>query len=852
VRTPAARAFVHSLNILVKYVRLYGFRHKRTQEQFQVTWGELRGALPATGNSGLLLGVSGKTLLLDGVPLDTGQSERSFAQLLSTAGLASIHFSNRIAIHDFTRLVRAFAAGGSKAEVVADQIKKALGSDKDATIRVNEIRFVAQDPSAPEIPLAVQLAAQNLGPEAREWLNEPQKLLQLIAAAEGAKQAAPSPTTPSPLKESEVVKAIRLITRFGEVNDGSEAIAVAKDLKREISSETNLQGVLQSMLEQLAAKTPQNSGDTPLLMRAAEHLAIRFAMEQYERGEVRVNSIHELLERMSRQMESLRKLLRANEDKMSRAGLLVESHADILDRQFWAEVPESGKRSVLLSQEAACVPPRNIIIYIEELEQRGDQEAIVSILRNYVDCIATGDAESRRKAATGLSQLADLYVGVARDLLPHAIRTVSEQVTTESGMEIQSLLSAAFVRISQEAADQRQYAAVQEILASLQRVENERPVLAQELRPRVGIENRLPEFIEEALQLPHVPADLVEVLRRTPKVATEQIAERFSRCGRREECDRLFELVSRLTEDGARHLRETLRVGAVRQAASCVGLLTRISPLTVLDLLPSRLREWNRFYHDTVVRQIAMSNAPERGQILFELLDVLDQAVLPQAVDEIGLSGDRALTSGMIVLADVGATAARSPFLQVKAIEALGRLHDDSAVPVLRSLVESRKMWKWLYPRELRLAAAQALLKIEAQYGPQLVTEAGFSPEELDLLPLDAEFTQPWVRQRRYQRVLQQRMLPAMATSSWGRTELGIRELSLGGGLAKKDDELRLGSDATLELQLGLRHVLIQALLRRARQGEVSFEIVDMDLEERSKLRRLLTDQIHRIAALPN
>jgi len=79
---------VHSLNILVKYVRLYGFDHKRTETQFQTTWNELQNGLPTTGESGFLLGVSGQQLLLDGSPLETGQAERSFAQLLTTAGLA--------------------------------------------------------------------------------------------------------------------------------------------------------------------------------------------------------------------------------------------------------------------------------------------------------------------------------------------------------------------------------------------------------------------------------------------------------------------------------------------------------------------------------------------------------------------------------------------------------------------------------------------------------------------------------------------------------------------------------------------------------------------------------------------
>ena len=58
-----------------------------------------------------------------------------------------------------------------------------------------------------------------------------------------------------------------------------------------------------------------------------------------------------------------------------------------------------------------------------------------------------------------------------------------------------------------------------------------------------------------------------------------------------------------------------------------------------------------------------------------------------------------------------------------------------------------------------------------------------------------------------------------------------------------------MGSDAALDLQLGLRHFKAQVMLRCARQGLISFEIADMDLEERYKLRRILAEQMHRIAA---
>src|SRR5271156_2756370 len=88
----SARAFVRSLNILLKFARLYEFGHVRTAAQFETTWNELRQALDDSGETGLLLGASGNQILLDGVPLGAAASERSFAQLLISSGIASIHF----------------------------------------------------------------------------------------------------------------------------------------------------------------------------------------------------------------------------------------------------------------------------------------------------------------------------------------------------------------------------------------------------------------------------------------------------------------------------------------------------------------------------------------------------------------------------------------------------------------------------------------------------------------------------------------------------------------------------------------------------------------------------------------
>src|SRR5215467_2454410 len=57
-RATAARAFVRSLNILLKFARMYDFGHPRTKKQYETAWSELRMALGSEDRSGLLLAVS--------------------------------------------------------------------------------------------------------------------------------------------------------------------------------------------------------------------------------------------------------------------------------------------------------------------------------------------------------------------------------------------------------------------------------------------------------------------------------------------------------------------------------------------------------------------------------------------------------------------------------------------------------------------------------------------------------------------------------------------------------------------------------------------------------------------------
>jgi len=64
--------------------------------------------------------------------------------------------------------------------------------------------------------------------------------------------------------------------------------------------------------------------------------------------------------------------------------------------------------------------------------------------------------------------------------------------------------------------------------------------------------------------------------------------------------------------------------------------------------------------------------------------------------------------------------------------------------------------------------------------------------------------------------------------------------------MGTKEDNLRVGSEANIDISIGVRHVRGHVLLRRARVNEVGFELVDTDLDSRYRLRNLLMETIDR------
>ena len=1159
-RAMAARAFVRSLNILLKFARMYDFGHPRTKKQYETAWSELQSALGSDNEAGVLLSVSGDQLLLDGMSLESAAAEKSFARMLSGAGIASIHFSPKVTQASLAKFVRGFPTGtGAKPAQLVEQLKAAL--EGDPHIHVNEICFVPADSAIAKSSVAAHITARTLGMDsaaANELFNDPEKLLQLIVAAEGTKGSGrgtgsggsgngggsgsgsggwgdgsggsggtgtgdtgadgygqgygsgPGGTggggdlgtwnipggsgSGSRLDPNDsgfwlnkdgssgadsgsgsgtgvgisgslsgvsagsggtgsanssgggggsetgtwnivgageaggdrldpnaggfwlnkdgssgtssgsgsgsgagITGAIPVTgsaagmrnigNGSGNANDsgtwnilGGSAEGTPIDpnaggfwLNRDVSSgagnrtsgrglggatavhgegnsgglggaagsgsgvgnsggsnsriwrvppgastnpdaggpgrwanatsgirvgrssraaepgsmsvetglmtlqEDELQGILQVLaqiartgdgakdkldpnafqsrlstlprrarftisqaLSALAAQAPTESSDRPTLLKLAEPIAIRFALESYERGEIEVNSVRQLLDEMNTELDGLRKIMGVYEEKMARAGIEVQSHVELLAQQFWSEVAEDKKKAVLESADAWCVPAAKVREYVGALQTRGESEAAIGILRNYASCIANKGNQPRRQAAMGLAELASLYANTDERLLIDVIRQIGVQLPEERDAEMQSLVGAAFVRMSQEATKKRSYAAIQRSVELIDYVETEHPGMGKNLRPKIAIENRLPEFIDEALKEGNVQSGLADLLRRMPGPASQQLAIRFSRAGFREDCELLVSMMGLLGPEGLEHLREQLLRGTPNEALDTVGMLARIDREMLEKMLPDRMKEWKRTAHDRVVRQIAASGASERGRLLLDIFDLLDGTIRPLAIDEIGMAGEQSADMKLLRLAEGDLPSGGTDYLRLKAIEALGRLRTTSAEVLLRKISEARKAFRWANPSELRVVAAQAMEKIDPEWVRSFIPKSGLSVAEFSIEPLDADPESSAIRQRRYPRLRLEHPVSATTTSLKDNCQLEIPEMTLGGGIAVCEQSLYPGSIVSLKMNASAKSVKAQMIVRDANTQARAFEVVDMDLEERAKLRKLL------------
>jgi hypothetical protein len=358
----------------------------------------------------------------------------------------------------------------------------------------------------------------------------------------------------------------------------------------------------------------------------------------------------------------------------------------------------------------------------------------------------------------------------------------------------------------------------------------------------MGIEERVPEFVDEALRARQAAAGLTSVLKLLPQSAIEQLAARFNRCALRDDSEHISNLAHDLGEEGLQYLRNTLRGGPVVEAVEMAGLLTKLDPQAVQVFLPARMKDFGRTAQDRIIRQISSSGAVGRCRILLELIDHVDPMVIPLVIDEIGVTSDREALGRLLTIADGDLPLGGGPYLRLKAIEALGRISAPESISTLQRIASARKVFGWAQPQELRIAALQALERLQPDWFREFCPKAGIDSDDLTFAPLAISADSKFVRQRRHPRVRLRKPMRAVSTNLKENCSLDIKTASLTGGVATISRHLAPGTPVQLRLQLGLRNLQAAALMRDYRAQDMAFEIVDISLEERTKYRRLLLD----------
>jgi hypothetical protein len=848
--TSSARNFVRSLNVVSRQASLYGLQHKLVSSQFEFSFQELQKALAQRDR--LMLVPANERLLLDGVSLGCGSAEKALSQLFVSAGIAALSILPGITKDEFGSFVTIL--GRSKPSEVFAQLRGDGSPRSVRPIGFNELGEVSSD--RPQSPAGFgsdfvftllgvdSIAARGIG----GGIDSPAKLLQLASAAEPGSTApalgVESLRESTPLQEDEVARVIRWLgcsgasaagdnaimeSGNGTTVGGANALDSALQEPAQLSdfpplTQMELRTALSAALSQAKSGTDQS-----LLVSLAEHLALRASLRKFQSGDASYNAVQQLLDRLKRDIQGLRDLVHEH-DVPGR-----ESWADALDRKFWESVPAHEKSKILTSQAAWCVPPANLRSYLTELIAKGDEPQCDNILRSYCRLLNSPEPGAAESVAAGLAKLADLYSRNA-NLLEWTLRQLFQSMTRCPDACAPHLLQL-FAALVKEAESKRNYSLLCDCLGAIEALRGQSEDGASRLAASIDLNSSVPEYLD--LALGHdAPPVMRELLRLLPDATAKELARRFTSANRRTEAAQIKVLADDL---GPAIVDSLMRAFAAAPAdISVLGLMCSLDYSAVTKLLPSRLGEFSCAEQAQVVSQLARTLNSRGSDLLLLLLDRFHPWVVPLALDEISLS-ERSDARPLLELVQGQGLAVANPFVQLKAIEAAGRVQLRAASEILLAIVKARSLLSWRYAQEIRIAAMHAVLRLDPRFDRSSMVKLGFSHEDLQLAPLRLNSGQ-WIRQRRYPRIPLNDVMATITASSGGRAATAIvNVMSMRGGFCKLTNSAKVSGEATVEIPFGIRRLRFQAVLAPCGQSALSFEIGSIDLETRLRLRKFLT-----------
>src|SRR5487761_998987 len=312
--SPVSAAFVHSLNLQLKFARLYGPKHARPLSQRDEAWYGLHAAIGAAGPSGLVLGVSGAEILVDGAIVDSTAAERSLARALASANIASIAFTAELNRESFAQFVRTFSESNVRPSQLIERLRSAIGEGPESGVRINEIRFVTADfPDAGSLTRSIAPALPSEGNDGENngSLRDPETLIQLITAATessgrdinaglhfgeellGSSHVSGGVSAAHSLSEGEMRTLLHIVANFAEAsrkNNINQAEVFAWKVRFADLPAPALTA-LRDALAETNAQSPSKALDDAAILRLAEDLTVHYALACFQGGAVKAGAV---------------------------------------------------------------------------------------------------------------------------------------------------------------------------------------------------------------------------------------------------------------------------------------------------------------------------------------------------------------------------------------------------------------------------------------------------------------------------------------------------------------------------------------------------------------------------------
>lgn len=804
-----AGKFLRSFQVLLSATRLYQRNHPRIAESLELAEINLRAALQSSQQ--LEFRVEGGALTLlgqtDNVPLADPRGElHSLAVQLADAGVSTIHFLPRANLSELELLARAIDATSR----VANQNRGQRG-----TTNRNWSAWLEQH----------KIAGLRVNPVA-ERRKEDTVLAILLGALPSSSPG--TPHTPLETNRNELCEALNFLADAAPRWQAAQHESAA-DAGRLVQGD--LFGASRQTVEILRrglAIDPPRPGDTAeaYLARLYDAFIVDFLRTEYSAGRTRAMDIRRAVSELSRHG--------------SRSG--EETDRERRTEKFWAALPARERARVLASNEAWCVPVPVLRRYIEPLiaaYERKHAEAsgreARGALADFARCVESEEEKARRATAAGLVELADLF----DRLWPHprfteTTRRVVNALIAETSPGITALLAAVTEIMARLALEHGAYGEFEQILDALAQAprDAERETI-EALSRRIVAQDRWLTLADTALANRSLDPALPKLLRRDPERLLDRLGLLLTSPDGADAFPAMARLVRGAGEPVLGALEAHLSEPGHQRIATAIKLLSAVQPERLAMALPHALPAWDWSLQNLAVTELARQSQPAvRSQIAEVFLSMLAEAhvyVMPAMLDQIALAGHASAAQRLVEIAAGKVEGARDQFIRIKAIEAIGQLRAETALPMLLETVRNRSGLTYLEPAGLRSAAEEALALIENRRGSaalRVVTggEQGSSHFE---------------RPRRYVRV---RLPSALTAKLEGPNQQAatISVIALGGALIETQRPLTTGEQLRIEIRAGMRHIATTSVVRNAGVRGYGIEFVHMTQDDREKLRRYL------------